>query len=105
ILEISERERRRIGQDLHDGLGQHLTGIELMVQALARKLEPLSSEDASQAARISDHVRDAIRQAKSLARGLSPVDFEANGLMSALQELAMNLRDIFRINGSFYAPK
>lgn len=103
ILEISERERRRIGQDLHDGLGQHLTGIELMVQALERKLEGSSKEDAAQAARISQYVREAIRQAKNLARGLSPVDLEANGLMSALQELAVNISDIFRIHGSFDA--
>ena len=102
VLEISDRERRRIGQDLHDGLGQHLTGIELMVNALESKLAP---DDAAQASKISQHVRDAIRQAKSLARGLSPVDLEANGLMSALQELAGTIRDIFRINGSFYAPQ
>jgi two-component system sensor histidine kinase NreB len=105
ILEISDRERRRIGQDLHDGLGQHLTGIELMVQSLEGKLQNTSPADAAQAGKISQHVRDAIRQAKSLARGLSPVDLEANGLMSALQELAVTIRDIFRINGSFYAPQ
>ncbi|HEY6226778.1 MAG TPA: PAS domain-containing protein [Verrucomicrobiae bacterium] len=105
VLEISDRERRRIGQDLHDGLGQHLTGIELMVQSLESKLATSAPNDAAQAAKISQHVRDAIRQAKSLARGLSPVDLEANGLMSALQELAITIRDIFRINGSFYAPQ
>ena len=102
VLEISDRERRRIGQDLHDGLGQHLTGIELMLNALESKLPP---DDAAQAEKISKHVREAIRQAKSLARGLSPVDLEANGLMSALQELAVTVRDIFRMNGSFYAPQ
>jgi signal transduction histidine kinase len=90
---------------LHDGLGQHLTGIELMVQSLETKLKTTSPSDAVQAAKISQHVRDAIRQAKSLARGLSPVDLEANGLMSALQELAVTIRDIFRISGSFYAPQ
>ena len=103
VLEISDRERRRIGQDLHDGLGQHLTGIELMLQALERKLESVSKEDAGQAARICDHVRDAIRQAKSLARGLSPVGLEANGLVSALHELTLSVRDIFRVNASFHA--
>lgn len=105
ILEISDRERRRIGQDLHDGLGQHLTGIELMVQSLEGKLQATSPAEAAQTAKISQHVREAIRQAKSLARGLSPVDLEANGLMSALQELSVTIRDIFRINGSFYAPQ
>jgi PAS domain S-box-containing protein len=103
VLEISDRERRRIGQDLHDGLGQHLTGIELMVQALARQLQSGSPETATQADRISEYVRDAIRQTKSLARGLSPVNLEDNGLMSALQELAVHLSDIFRVNVSFHS--
>jgi two-component system, NarL family, sensor histidine kinase NreB len=103
VLDISERERRRIGQDLHDGLGQHLTGIELMVQALAKKLKPLSPETTIQADRIAEYVRDAIRQTKSLARGLSPVNLEANGLMSAIQELCVTARDLFRVNVSFNA--
>jgi two-component system, NarL family, sensor histidine kinase NreB len=98
ILEVSERERRRIGHDLHDGLGQHLTGIELMSQALEQKLAAKTPDEAAQAARIALHVRDAIRQTKSLARGLSPVELDANGLMSALQELAANVRDMFRVN-------
>jgi two-component system, NarL family, sensor histidine kinase NreB len=101
VLEISERERWRIGQDLHDGLGQHLTGIELMVQSLETKVGIVSPDTAKQAARISEHVREAIRQTKSLARGLSPVNLEANGLMSALQELTTTVRDIFRVNVSF----
>lgn len=105
VLEISDRERRRIGQDLHDGLGQHLTGIELMLNTLESRLQTAAPAEAAQAAKISQHVRDSIRQAKSLARGLSPVDLEANGLMSALQELSVTIRDIFRINGAFYAPK
>jgi two-component system, NarL family, sensor histidine kinase NreB len=101
ILEVSERERRRIGQDLHDGLGQHLTGIELMTQALEQKLGGRSKADAAQAAKIAHHVREAIRQTRSLARGLSPVALEANGLMSALQELAANAQEMFRIRCVF----
>jgi len=101
IIEISERERRRIGQDLHDGLGQHLTGIELMTQALEQKLDGKSKSEAAQAAKISQHVRDAIRQTRALARGLSPVELDASGLMSALHELAANVRDMFRVECAF----
>lgn len=101
IIEISERERRRIGQDLHDGLGQHLTGIELMTQALEQKLAAKSKPEAAQAAKIARHVRDAIRQARALARGLSPVEFEANGLMSALHELAGAVQDMFQVQCTF----
>jgi len=75
----------------------------LMVQALAKQLQSVSPEAAAQGNRISEHVRDAIRQTKSLARGLSPVNLEANGLMSALQELTVNVRDLFRVNVTFNA--
>jgi PAS domain S-box-containing protein len=101
ILNVSERERRRIGHDLHDGLGQHLTGIELMAQALEQKLTSKSLPESASAAKIAQHVRDAIRQAKSLARGLSPVELDVNGLMSALQELATNTSEMFRVRCIF----
>jgi PAS domain S-box-containing protein len=95
ILEISDQERRRIGQDLHDGLCQHLAGIELMSQVLQQKLSPKSKADASRAGEIARHVRDAISQTRSLARGLSPVTLESEGLTSALHELAANTEKIF----------
>ena len=102
ILRVSELERRSIGQDLHDGLGQHLTGIEFLVQALEQKLPARNQPDAEKIAR---HVRDAIRQTRSLARGLSPVELDANGLMSALQELAVNVENMFRISCRFECPE
>ena len=73
LLEISDREQRRIGHDLHDGLCQHLAGIELMSQVLEKKLAPRFKAGATRAGDIARHVRDAIGQTRSLARGLSPV--------------------------------
>ena len=104
ILEISEREQRRIGHDLHDGLCQHLAGIELMCQVLAQKLERRSRTAAERAAEIAKNVREAISQTRALARGLSPVTLEAEGLMSALQELAENTGKIFRVSCRFHCP-
>ena len=101
ILEISEREQRRIGQDLHDGLCQHLAGIELMSQALEQKLVRRSKVAADRAADIAKNVRDAIGHTRLLARGLSPVTLESEGLMSALQELALNTEKIFRVTCRF----
>jgi len=101
LLEIGERERRRFGQDLHDGLGQHLTGIELMMQSLEETVRALSKRDAAQIEKITGHLRDAIRQSKALARGLSPVELQANGLMSALEELTSNVSDLFRVKCTF----
>ena len=97
ILEISEREQRRIGQDLHDGLCQHLAGIELMSQVLEQKLARRSKAAAARAGDIAKNVRDAISHTRLLARGLSPVTLESEGLMSALQELALNTEKIFHV--------
>ena len=101
ILEISEREQRRIGQDLHDGLCQHLAGIELMSQVLEQQLARRSKAAAAKAADIAKNVRDAISHTRLLARGLSPVTLESEGLMSALQELALNTEKIFHVSCRF----
>jgi len=101
ILEISAREQRRIGHDLHDGLGQHLAGIELMSRVLEQRLARQSKTAAAQAAQIGQHVREAIAQTRALARGLSPVALEAQGLMAALHELAANTSHLFRVACEF----
>ena len=101
ILEISDREQRRIGYDLHDGLCQQLAGIELMSQALEQKLGRRSKAAAAQVGAIAENVRTAIAQTRSLARGLSPVTLEAEGLMSALTELAVNTEKLFRVTCRF----
>ncbi len=101
ILEISEREQRRIGQDLHDGLCQHLAGIEMLSQVLAKKLKPVSKNGAARADDIARAVREAISQTRLLARGLSPVTLESEGLMSALAELALNTEAIFGVRCRF----
>jgi signal transduction histidine kinase len=101
ILEITERERRRIGQDLHDGLGQHLAGMELMMQALEQEITSVSKAGGAKIGKISEYLREAIRQSKALARGLSPVELQAIGLMSALEELATNVSAMFRVDCTF----
>lgn len=101
ILEIGDRERRRIGHDLHDGLCQHLAGIELMSQVLEQKLSRSSRNAAAQVGEISKNVRDAISHTRSLARGLSPVTLESEGLMAALQELASGTEKMFKVRCRF----
>src|SRR5208282_3449900 len=101
ILKISEREQRRIGQDLHDGLGQHLTGIAFMSKVLEDRLSEMAMPESSDAAKIVQLVNEAIRKTKDLARGLLPVVSEAQGLMSALQQRAGQLEDIFNISCRF----
>lgn len=105
ILEISEREQRRIGQDLHDGLCQHLAGIEMLSQVLAQKLSKKSKDASARATEIAKAVREGISQTRLLARGLSPVTLESEGLMSALAELAVNTEKIFRVHCEFDCSK
>lgn len=97
LIEIEERERHRIGQDLHDGLGQLLTGIAFQVRGLGRKLEKSSFIDAEDAAEISVLVDDAKLQVSRISKGLYPVDMDREGLMSALEELALSTKKMFGI--------
>ena len=105
IIEISNREQQRIGQDLHDGLCQELAGIELMCQVLEQKLAAKSKAESKQVGEIAQHIREAISHTRKLAHGLSPVEFETNGLMSALQELAAHIQKLFRVECRLECPK
>lgn len=98
ILEISEREQRRIGQDLHDGLSQRLRGIAYLSHVLAEELVQKSLPAARDARRITQLLGKAILEAHGLARGLFPISLEADDLRSALGELAANIHDIYKIS-------
>ncbi len=97
ILEISETERRRIAQDLHDGLGQHLTGVAFMGKVLEERLAESSAADAAEAAKIVKLVNESIKMTRDLARGLLPVVSEAHGLMSALEHWAGEVSELFHV--------
>ena len=101
ILNISEQERRRIGQDLHDGLGQMLTGIGLLGQNVTRQLENEEHPLAEDVAEITELVKEADQYARDLSRGLTPVDVDANGLSQALQRLADNAVRLFDVPCTF----
>lgn len=101
IIEISNREQQRIGQDLHDGLCQELAGIELMCQVLEQRLGDKSKAQARQASEIGEHIREAIAHTRKLARGLFPVELETNGFMSALHELTNHAQELFKVECRF----
>ena len=105
LLEISTREQRMIGQDLHDGLGQHLTGIAFMSKVLAQQLAEERTPQAEQARKIVRLVNEAINKTRQLARGLLPVFSEADGLMSALKQWTDEIEDLFRISCRFQCPE
>ncbi len=101
LLNVSSREQRRIGQDLHDGLGQHLTGIAFMAKVHEAKLTEKRLTDAVDAAKIVRLVNEAIHKTRELARGLLPVVSDEQGLMSALQLWATEVEDIFGVSCRF----
>src|SRR6185312_67071 len=101
LLENSEREQRRIGRDLHDSLGQHLTGVALAGQVLEEKLAAQGLPEAKDASHMVELVQEGISLSRKMARGLHPIEIEADGLMQALEELAAISGDLFRVSCRF----
>src|SRR5258706_5123193 len=88
LLEITDTEQRRIGHDLHDGLGQHLTGIAFMSKLIEQRLAARAMPEAEEARKIAGLVNKAIGWTRDLARGLAPVDLDQEeGLALALKQL------------------
>jgi signal transduction histidine kinase len=94
ILEVGERERRRIGRDLHDSLGQLLTGTALAGQVLHERLDARASDEAADASRLVSLVEEAIELTRGLSRGLDPVEIEGGGLTQGLRELVAHTRSL-----------
>lgn len=88
IVRVSEREQMRIGQDLHDGLCQQLAAIDCAAACLKADLETEARPEAQAADTIQQMLRDAVLEARSLARGISPVHADADDLPAVLEELA-----------------
>ena len=93
LMEAVEQEQARIGHDLHDGVGQILTGIGAMTEALQSRL---SGVDWEEAGRINELVRQAVQQVRQLSRNLSPAAIQNRDLSAALLVLADTVRTSFR---------
>lgn len=103
ILDISVREQRRIGQDLHDGLCQQLTAIAYLCRGLEQRVEREAPDFAGDIRAIGGHLKEAIQQSRDIARGLFPVRIESHGLASALQELAASTSEYFKVTCAFFS--
>ncbi len=101
VLDISEREQMRIGRDLHDGLGQHLTGVAFLSKVLQQKLGSGMSDAAADAARIAQLVNQAIAMTRELSHGLLAGHVASHGLSSALRALADEVQDVCHITCRF----
>ena len=105
VLAISEREKRSFSGELHDSLGQQLSGITYLNNVLRDRLRESGSPEAASAGRISMLLKQAIEQTRAVARGLSPVRPEPDGLGAALRELAAQGASVFGVDSRFHYPK
>jgi signal transduction histidine kinase len=101
VAEVTERERRRIGHELHDTLCQHLTATSLSLQVLSNKLTQASLPQARDADAGVKLIEDAIELTRKLARGLFPLELEGEGLASALRQLCWSTADRYHIKCEF----
>lgn len=97
LVKAGEHERKRVGRDLHDGLGQLLTGIGFLSKTLSQSLTERGDQDADEAAEITTLVENAIDQTRSLSKLLLPVELEVNGLEAALQRLKSHVSVVYGI--------
>lgn len=97
VIAIGEEERSRIGRDLHDDLGSHLSGVELLSTVLQKKLEKHAPDQTEQLATIRQLIRDAIEKTRRLSHGLYPVHIIEHGLETAIEELATEIRDLYSL--------
>lgn len=98
LMEAIEQEQARIGHDLHDGVGQLLTGIGALVEMLQLRLK---GTEESEAARIHELVRQAIQQVRQLSRNMSPTAIQHRDLAASLELLADTVRTSFRRECTF----
>jgi PAS domain S-box-containing protein len=101
VLDVAAAEQRRIGQELHDGTGQALTGLSMLADNLADVLRSALPAEAPRADRVAKGLRAALAETRTLSRGLIPVEVDAEGLMAALTELTKRITEIHAVRCTF----
>lgn len=102
LLKIADDEQRRIAHDLHDGLGQELTGLAMMAESLALNLDDKNLPESELAKKIAVQLEASQELTRSLARGLRPVEIDSKGLRSALSLLADRTNERYKFQCSFF---
>ena len=101
ILEVSDREQARMGQEIHDGLCQQLVSLAFDAVSLEQQLTSEGRAEAVIASRLAKHLDKAITEARQLSQGLFPIRLEADGLAPALEELSRSTRERFPVSCRF----
>lgn len=102
---LAAREQQRVGQDLHDSLGQKLTGAMFLSRGLVRRLVNAGEEEREAARQLNETLKDAVAQVRRMARGLSPVTLGEEGLADALSRLAEDTRQTYGVACAFQPPR
>jgi signal transduction histidine kinase len=97
ILAISDVERQRFGADLHDGIGQQLTAIELICVGLKTDIDAVDQKLGRQLGKITSMLRQSISETRTLARGLSPLDEQPEAFQNGLANLAAQTESVGRL--------
>ncbi|MFA9480217.1 CheR family methyltransferase [Phycisphaerales bacterium AB-hyl4] len=109
LTELSLREQQRIGQELHDNLGQELTGLSFMAQNLRNQLREEGRGEAERVHELAEGLRRALENVRAVARGLYPVDLDSSDLVEALTELVRTTEAQYgiacRLDARTEAPK
>ncbi len=98
IIFISEKERQRIGNELHDGLGQLLTGISFLFRTVKKNVNKNTSEQIKEIDELSKLIKEASVLCRQLSKGLPVINIDQNGLLVAIDQLANDLSRLYNIN-------
>jgi len=97
VIAVSQEERSKIGRDLHDGLGSHLSGVEMLSKVLEKKLEEDTPDKAVELGRIRRLIREAIEKTRRLAHGLYPVHIIEQGLEASIEEFIAEIESLYPV--------
>ena len=100
LLSIADAEQRRIGQDLHDDIGQELTGLAMKAETLSEIAAERQIPEHALAADIVTGLDRTLSKVRALSRGMIPVEIDSNGLVNALEHLTARLGDLHHITCS-----
>ncbi|HEY2250969.1 MAG TPA: PAS domain S-box protein, partial [Planctomycetaceae bacterium] len=98
-------QHRRLGQELHDTLGQALTGIGMVADSLAKRLAAREQPEADKQTELVSMIQQAKSEVRQLAKGLYPVDVDAQGLLAALEELALSTQQRTHVRCTFHGDR
>ena len=102
VLDLCDMEKRRIGQDLHDSIGQQLTGISLISKALEHRLREAGHPDADSLREMSEMVDRTIDQIRQVVAGMAPSEIQSRDAEAALETLCQRIERTHQIRCTFY---